>query len=110
MTPMLISFAAFVVVAALVGLVAFVFRENNDKTIDRLDSLVGKRRRADPTADILRKTAFEGDKKSFLELLTPNLPSFRKIFEQADCHIPPSTLTGIGLVLGLLAATASSLA
>jgi tight adherence protein B len=110
MTAILIPIAAFLVVAMLVGLVAFVFRDAPDKTIDRLDSLVGKRRRADPTADILRKTAFESDGKSFLDLLTPNLPSFRKIFEQADCHIPPSTLTGIGLVLGLLAATGSWLA
>lgn len=110
MTPMMISLIAFVAVAAVVGLLAFVFRGNSGNAGERLDTLVGKRRRDDPGQDILRKTAFEGDKKSFMELITPDLPSLHKIFEQADCHIKVSTLFGIGLLLAALGATASWLA
>jgi tight adherence protein B len=102
---------AFLGVSALVGVVAFVLRDYNaPKTADRLDTLTGRRRKDDATTEILKKTAFERDKKSLLEALTPNIPSLHKIFAQADCNIKPSTLMGIGLVLGVLGATASWLA
>lgn len=111
MTPMMVSLIAFAAVSAVVGLVAFVLRDYGaTNTGDRLDTLIGKRAKADPSADILKKTAFESDKKSLLEAITPNLPSLKKIFEQAECHIKPSTLFGIGLVLGVLGATGSWLA
>jgi tight adherence protein B len=110
MTPVVISVMAFFGVAAVVGLVAFAFRDNSQKAADRLDSLTGRRRKDDATMEILKKTAFERDKKSLLEMLTPNMPSLQKIFTQADCHINPSTLFGVGLVLGFLGATASWLA
>jgi len=110
MTPLLISMLAFVGVAALVGLVAFVFGENSNKMGDRLDLLTGKRRKEDEATNILRKTALERDKSSLLEMLTPNLPSLHKVIVQADCHIKASTLFGIGLLLGLLGGTASWLA
>src|SRR6266404_2973693 len=110
MTPLMISLVAFVAVSALVGLVAFVFRDNNATTAERLDTLIGKRGKADPGADILRKSAFESDKKSFMEAITPNLPSLQKICEQADSHIKISTLFGVGLMLALLGATGSWLA
>jgi tight adherence protein B len=110
MATLLIPAMAFVAVTALVGLLAFVFRDNSPKTMNRLDTLIGKRRRGDEKADILRATAFENDKKSLLELLTPKFLSPRKMFEQADCHIKPSTLFGIGLLLASLGATATVLA
>ena len=110
MTPLMISAIAFMAVAALVGLVGFVMRDNSPKASNRLDLLVGKRRRDDPGADILKKTAFESDKKNLLEQLTPHMPSLQRVFEQADCHIKPSTLFGIGLVLALLGGTGSWLA
>ena len=75
MTPMMISVIAFVGVSALVGLVAFVLRDQNPKTQNRLDLLVGKRRRDDPETDILRRQAFDSDKKNLLEQITPNLPT-----------------------------------
>ena len=53
--------------------------------------------------------AFENDKKSFMEMLTPKFLSPQKLFEQADCHINPSTLTTIGLILALIGATISVL-
>ena len=89
---MMISVIAFVGVSALVGLVAFVLRDQNPKTQNRLDLLVGKRRRDDPETDILRRQAFDTDKKNLLEQITPNLPSVQRIFEQANCHIKPSTI------------------
>ncbi len=110
MTPFLVSAMVFVGVAALVGMLAFVFRDKGPQTATRLDLLVGKRRREDDqAADILRKTAFENDKKSLLEILTPKFLSPQKLFEQADCHIKPSTLFGIGVLLGVLGATATVL-
>jgi len=110
MTPLMISLIAFVAVSAVVGLVAYVFRDTNASSSERLDTLIGKRAKDDPGADILKKSAFESDKKSFLEAITPNLPSLQKICEQADSHIKISTLMGVGLVLALLGATGSWLA
>ena len=110
MTPLMISLVAFVGVSALVGLVAFVFRDNSSSTAERLDTLIGKRGKEDPGADILKKSAFESDKRSFMEAITPNLPSLQKICEQADSHIKISTLFGIGIVLAVLGATGSWLA
>src|SRR5262245_56584707 len=110
MTTLMICFVSFVGVSALVGLVAFVLRDyGNPKIDDRLDVLIGKRRE-DAGTDILKRSAFESDKRSLLELITPNIPSLKRIFEQANCHIQPSTLFGIGLLLAVLGATGSWLA
>jgi tight adherence protein B len=110
MTTMLISVFAFLAVAAVVGVLAFVFRGDGPQTATRLDVLIGKRRKDDANADILRKRAFDSDKKSLLEAVTPKIPSVERYFEQADCHIKPSTLLGIGLALGIIGATASWMA
>jgi tight adherence protein B len=110
LTPTVISVIAFLVVTALVGLLAFVFRDTSPKTATRLELLVGKRRREDDEkADILRKAAFEGDRKTFIEFFMPKFLSLRKLFEQADCHISPQTLFGIGILLACAAATVSLL-
>ena len=58
----------------------------------------------------MRKSAFDNDKKSLLELLTPKFLTPQKLFEQADCHIKPSTLFGIGVMLAAMGVTASWLA
>ncbi len=106
MATMLIPLMVFVGVAAVVGLLAFVFREQGPQTATRLDLLVGKRSRQElANNDILRKMAFEGDKRSLLEAITPKFLSLTKLFEQADCHIKPSTLFGIGLLLAAMGAT-----
>ncbi len=109
-TTVIITVMAFVAAAALVGVLGFVLRDNSAKTNARLDSLVGKRRGKDSQADILRKTAFEVDKKSLLEWLTPKRFSLQKYFEQADCHIKPNTLMLIGAGLAVLGATGSWMA
>ncbi|HEY1861565.1 MAG TPA: type II secretion system F family protein [Gemmataceae bacterium] len=110
-TTLIISMLAFVSVTAIIGVLAFVFRDvGGPKTSNRLDVLIGKRRRDDSGADILKRTAFEGDKKSLLEAITPNIPSVKRIFEQAECHIKPSTLFGISILLAVVATTASLMA
>jgi tight adherence protein B len=74
-------------------------------------SATAQRRRATAsTYSWASGAAFESDKKSFLELLTPHIPSLQRIFEQADCHIKPSTLFGIAVGLALLGLTGSLLA
>src|SRR5262249_33494495 len=110
LNPTMISMMVFLGVSGVIGLLALVLRDSGQRTATRLDLLVGKRRRDDEGADILRQAAFEGDKKNILGWLTPKFLSPKKVFEQADCHIPPSTLTGIGLVLAVLGATVSLLA
>src|SRR5271170_51519 len=111
MTPMLIPLMVFLGVTAVVGVLAFMFREQGPQTATRLDMLVGKRTRQEAQqADILRKSAFEGDKKNFLESITPKFLSPQKLFEQADCHIKPNTLFGIGVLLAAMGGTATILA
>jgi tight adherence protein B len=111
MTPTLIPIVVFLGVTVVIAVCAFVFRDQAPQTATRLDLLVGKRsRHSEQQADILRKSAFEGDKKSLLEALTPKFLSPQKMFEQADCHIKPSTLFGIGLLLAAVGATGTVLA
>ena len=111
MNSLMIPGLVFVCVSALVGVLAFVFREQSPKAATRLDMLVGKRRKEeDQGADILRKSAFENDKKSLVALLTPKFLSPQTLFEQADCHIKPSTLLGIGVLLASFGVTVSWLA
>jgi tight adherence protein B len=100
----------FVAVNALIGALLFVFGDGSGKVADRLDLLTGKKRKPDETANILKKSAMERDKKSLLEALTPNLPSLQKIIVQADAHIKASTLLGIGGTLAVLGFTASWMA
>jgi tight adherence protein B len=106
MTPVLISVLAFLGVSALIGVLMFVFGDSGSgRAVERLDTFTGKRRKDDESTNILRKSALEGDKRSLLEMLTPNFPSLQKIFVQADCNIAPSTLFGISLLLALLGTT-----
>src|SRR5262249_46286866 len=111
MSPLMISVVAFVAVTAFVGLLALVLTsQNGPRAADRLDTLTGKRKKDDEKASILRKSAFEHDKNSVLDLLTPNFLSLNRVFIQADCNIKPATLVIIGLLLGLLGSTVSILA
>jgi tight adherence protein B len=102
-----VSLVTFVAVVAVVGVLGFVLRDGGNKAAGRLDNLVGKKRKGDSQADILRARAFEGDKKSFLEMLTPKSINLNKYFEQADCNIKPSTILGIGLLLAGMGVTGS---
>jgi tight adherence protein B len=110
MSPLMVSLLVFLGVCTIIGVLAFVMNDGGTRTADRLDLLTGRKRKDDEAATILKKTAFERDKKSILEMLTPNLPSLQKLIVQADAHIRPSTLFGIGAVLGAIGATLSWLA
>jgi tight adherence protein B len=107
-TPILII--PFLVVVVLVGVAAFIFRgSGNANSETRLDILVGKRR-PESVPDLLRKMDFEGDKKSLLEALASKIPNLERYFEQADCHIKPSQLILLAVILGVLGMTGSWLA
>jgi tight adherence protein B len=111
MTPLIISVLAFLGVTALVGLLMFIFAgDENQRTTERLETLTGKRRRDDESAGILRNTAFERDRKSLLEMVTPTFPSLQRLFLQADCHIRPSTLFGVAMLLALVGTTCAWMA
>ncbi len=110
MSPLLVSLLVFLAVEAVLGVLAFVFLGGGSKTAERLDLHTGRRKKEDEATTILKKTAFDRDKKSLLEALTPNLPSLQKLIVQADVHIKPSTLFGIGTVLGIIGASLSWLA
>ena len=98
MTPLIVTALAFVGATALVGMVMFIFLgQSGGKVAERLDTLTGRRKKEDEATTILKKSAFDRDKKSLLEMLTPNIISLQKIMTQADCHIRPSTLFGVGI-------------
>src|SRR5882724_5450656 len=111
MTPLIVIALAFVGATALVGMLMFIFLgQSGGKVSERLDTLTGRRKKEDEASSILRKTAFEADRRSLFQMLTPNFPSLQKIFMQADCHIAPSTLFGVGVLLAILGMTASWMA
>src|SRR5262245_1991097 len=104
MTPLTISILAFLGVSAQIVRLAFTFSEEASRVDYRLQLLTGRKKKEDETANILKKKAFERDKPSLLEMLTPKMLSLNKLMEQADCHINPSTLFMVGLILALLGA------
>jgi tight adherence protein B len=99
MNPMTLSLIVFLIVAAVVGVVFFVFMDRGTNRAERLDTLIGKRRKESAAELLLKKSAEEGDKKTLLDALTPKVLTLEKLFEQADCNIKPSTLVGVSLVL-----------
>lgn len=110
MTPLLISILVFVGVNVMIGALYFVFTGGNDKMVDRLDALTGKKKKEDEATSILKKTALDRDKKNLLEMFTPNIVSLQKLIVQADVNIRASTLFGIGALLGFLGFSGSVLA
>ncbi len=109
---LIIPLGAFLAVTGLIGLLAFMFRgDGNSSGSNRLDVLIGKRRKEDAQqAEILKKAAFENDKKSFMEMITPKIPSLDRMFEQAEANIKPSALFATALVVAAGATTISWLA
>src|SRR5260370_7743714 len=95
-------------VVTLGGLVAalfFVFRGSGSKAASRLDVLVGKKRSDSSPELLLKKSAFEADKNKLVELFQGLIPNLPKIFEQADCHIKPTSLPTLGALLPILGVT-----
>jgi tight adherence protein B len=99
-TTFFVAFAAFIVVAGLVGLVAIKLRGGEGGRAEgRLDRLVGRGGRRDSSADMLLKQALQDvDKKTIMDALTPALLNYGKYFEQADTTIKPSTLFGTSIL------------
>src|SRR5262245_44697017 len=111
MNPLIIVLVVVAVTSAVVGLAAFVFRDTGaNRASDRLDTLVGKRAKQTASDLLLKQSHRESDKKTLLDLITPNILSLQKIFEQADCHIKASTLFGVGLGLAVIFMSLSWLA
>jgi tight adherence protein B len=110
MSPFVISALVFAAVSVIIGVLAFVLNDGSGKTADRLDLFTGRKKKDDESTTILKKTAFDRDKNSLLEMLTPNMPSLQKLIVQADAHIRASTLFGIGGFLGIIGASISWLA
>jgi tight adherence protein B len=108
LNPMILGI--ILVLAAGIGTLFFVFRSGGSKAASRLDVLVGKKRSDSTPELLLKKSAFEADKNKLLETFTSLVPNLQKIFEQADCHIKPSSLVMIGVVLAMLGVTASWMA
>jgi tight adherence protein B len=106
----IVPLVSFLCVASLVGVLAFVLRDTGPKSGNRLDVLVGKKRKDDGSADILKKSAFESDKRSFVAMLVPKIPSLEKLFEQAEANIKPSALFGVAALLAVVGMTLSWLA
>jgi tight adherence protein B len=108
--PMVISILAFAVVAVLVAAVFFLFTDRGTgRAAERLDSLVGKRRKESAAEMLLKQSAQESDKKTLLDALMPSVLSLEKLFEQADCNIKASSLFGVALVLAVVTASFSFL-
>ncbi len=107
---LIVPIVSFVAVAGVVGLLAFVFRDNTPKSNARLDVLIGKKRKDDGSADILKKSAFESDKRSLMALLAPKIPSLEKLFEQAEANIKPGALFAAAGLLAVGGMTLSWLA
>ena len=112
MDPMMVSVLVFVLVAAVVGVVAFVLRGDGggERASERLDTLVGRSSRRESSTDLLLKQALqEVDKKTILDSLTPEIFNLTKAFEQADANIRPSALFGIAVALALIGGMISTI-
>jgi tight adherence protein B len=106
MTPTTLAILVLTVMVA-VGLLAFVFIGDKNRASERLDTLVGKRRKESAADLLLKQSVAEADKKNLLDAITPNFLTVQTLFEQADCNIKPGTLLGIGMVMAVVGATFS---
>jgi tight adherence protein B len=108
--PLPMMLLMILLVGGAIGALFFVFRGGGSKAASRLDVLVGKKRSDSTPELLLKKSAFEADKNKLVEIFKGLIPNLGKVFEQADCHIKPSSLVMIGIVLGVLGVTGSWLA
>lgn len=106
MSPQLIPILIGLMITGMIVVIAVMLLRGNEdgRAAERLDQLVGRGgRRADSSADMLLKQALQDvDRKNILDQLTPEALNLSKVAEQADVNIPPSALTGVGIVAGFL--------
>lgn len=104
MDPTIISIAAFVAVAALVGGIAFLMRDFGSSSVeDRLEVMTGKRRQEESvTRDALIREGMDGVTGLFGKF-AERLHRLALLFEQADSPIKPETFFGMTLGTGVAA-------
>lgn len=102
-SPLLISLAVFVGVAALVGAVAMLIRENAEgKVEDRLELFAASQHPAAREKRVAESLLAEqpGNSESLFEQIFKRLGSLQLLFEQADTSLSPSTFALVTLVMG----------
>lgn len=73
--------------------------DTKGRAAERLDMIVGNRRK-ESSADMLLASAVKDlDRKNLLDKLTPEIFNLTRISEQADVNIRPSALFGVALAL-----------
>ncbi|HVU89083.1 MAG TPA: type II secretion system F family protein [Pirellulales bacterium] len=111
---LLISIAAFVGVAALVGGIAMFLREKSDKGIEqRLDVLTGLSTASNVKENLLKGSVLSAplnEKPGILEGLVARYHKLSLLFEQADTTLTISRFFGISAGLAVVGALASMVA
>jgi tight adherence protein B len=104
MTPLLISIAAFLGVAALVGGVALLLRgPDASKLEDRLDVLAGHKHVSSSKDNPLRESLLaQLEAPNYFELLVKRVAKLSTLFEQADTRLTPSRFFAITAILGFV--------
>ena len=108
MDPMLLSIAAFIAVAALVGAVAFLMNDfGASRAEERLNEITGRGGRGDGEGVLRQEIMREGMEGALgmFSGLAERLQSLALLFEQSNSPIKPATFFGISLgaaVLGLV--------
>lgn len=106
MTPLIISIAAFLGVAALVGGVALVLRgPDSSKLEDRLDVLAGNRSPSSAKDPLKESLLAQLDAPNYFEALVKRIGNLAKLFEQADTKLTPAKFFAVsgGLAFGGMA-------
>jgi len=115
MSPtLLISIAAFVGVAALIGGIAMILRDKSDKGVEqRLDVLTGAVSAHSVKDSLLKASILSGPLNatpSIIEGIVARFRQLRLLFEQADTTLTPSRFFGISAMLAVVGALASMVA
>jgi tight adherence protein B len=101
----IISVAAFVGVAALVGSVAMFLRGSSNKVEDRLEMLAGMKGGSKGTSDLVRENVLaQLNAPGFFEALVERLGGLAMLFQQADTTLTPAKFFAISAALALVGA------
>ena len=99
MDPLLISFVAFIGVAALVGAVFFVMRDfGSSRAEDRLEVLTGQRSADSSSSGIVKEELIREGMQGLVGMLNGlagRLSNLKLLFEQADSPIKVETFFGL---------------
>jgi len=104
MSLLLISLAAFVGVAALVGAVAVMFRGDSASMVeDRLDILAGLKNPNAPSQRAIRESLVAQLQAApgFFDALVTRIGNLSRLFEQADTKLTPARFFAISGIMAL---------